>query len=231
MTISLLLIPGLNCTERAFMPTLESVWPLASVTIVNHWRGDSMAAIARGILAEAPPRFALLGFSMGGYVAFEMWRQAPRRIDRLCCLATQARPDTPEQAENRRRMIALAAQGRFEQVFGANFANTVHPDHVNDARLREVHARMARETGSETYMAQQTAILGRPDSRLDLAGITVPTSVIVGEADMVTGVDGAREIAEGVPGATFTIVPGAGHMVPLEQPAAVGTALADWLRR
>jgi Predicted hydrolases or acyltransferases (alpha/beta hydrolase superfamily) len=231
MTVPLLLIPGLNCTERAFLPLVGALWPLTSVTVVNHRRGDSMAAIASAILAEAPPRFALLGFSMGGYIAFEMLRQAPERVDRLCCLATMARPDTAEQAENRRRMIALAEQGRFDQVIGANYPNTVHPDNVSSSELRELHATMARETGAETYVAQQRAILARPDSRADLAGIRVPTCVVVGEADMVTGVDGATEIADGVPGAELTMVPGAGHMVPLEQPAAVGKALARWLGR
>ncbi|WEJ33308.1 alpha/beta hydrolase [Devosia sp. SD17-2] len=226
----LLLIPGLNCTERAFVPLLPALWEQTTVTLVNHRRGDTMADIAAAILAQAPPRFALLGFSMGGYIAFEILRQAPARVSRLCCLATMARPDTAEQADNRGRVMALAAGGKFDSVAGANFPNTVHPDNVDDVALRSAHLTMARDTGAQTYIAQQRAILARTDSRPLLPTLAIPTAVIVGSADQVTGVDGARQIAEAVPGARLTLIEGAGHLVPLEKPAETATAILDWLR-
>ncbi|MCW5722588.1 MAG: alpha/beta fold hydrolase [Devosia sp.] len=225
----LLLVPGLNCTERAFAPLLPALWPERSIVIANHRRGNSMAAIAAAILAEAPPRFALLGFSMGGYIAFEIMRQAPERVTRLCCLATMARPDSAELAALRRRMLALAAAGKFDAVAGANFAHAVHPDHQNNEELRAIHLGMARETGAAAYIDQQSAVLHRPDSRPVLASIAVPTAVIVGEADQVTGVDGATQIAAAIAGARFTIIPGAGHLVPLEQPEATAAAIRLWL--
>lgn len=226
----LLLVPGLNCTERAFAGLLPNLWPERSITIANHRRGESVGAIAAAILAEAPPRFALLGFSMGGYIAFEMLRQASERITRLCCLATMARPDSAEQAENRRRMLALAGAGKFDAIAGANFPNAVHPDHERDEALRNIHIEMARQTGAATYIAQQTAILARPDSRPLLARIAIPTAVIVGDADRITGVDGAKEIAAGISGASLTIIAGAGHLVPLERPGETARAIVDWLR-
>lgn len=226
----LLLVPGLNCTERAFAGLLPTLWPERSIVIANHRRGESMSAIAAAILAEAPPRFALLGFSMGGYIAFEMLRQAPERIARLCCLATMARPDSAEQGENRRRMLALAEAGKFDAIAAANFPNAVHPDHERDEALRTIHVEMARQTGATTYIAQQTAILGRPDSRPLLPQISVPAAVIVGDADRITGVDGAEEIAAGIPDASLTVIAGAGHLVPLERPAETARAVVDWLR-
>lgn len=226
----LLLIPGLNCTERAFVPLLPALWDQTSVGLVNHRRGDTMSAIAAAILAEAPPRFALLGFSMGGYIAFEILRQAPERVSRLCCLATMARPDSAEQAENRRRMLALAEAGKFDSVAGANFPNTVHPDNAGDSQLKAAHLSMALATGAATYIAQQRAILGRTDSRPLLPHIAVPTAIIVGAADQVTGVDGAEEIAAAIPGAQLTVIEGAGHLVPLERPAETTTAIVEWLR-
>lgn len=225
----LLLVPGLNCTERAFAPLLGDLWADRSILIANHRRGNSVAAIAGAILAEAPARFALLGFSMGGYIAFEMLRQAPERITRLCFLATMARPDSPEQAENRRRMLALARAGKFDAVAGANFAHAVHPDHAEDPALRAVHLDMAQRTGPQTYIDQQTAILARPDSRPVLGRIAVPTAVIVGDADRITGVEGACEIAEGIAGARLSLIAGAGHLVPLERPAQTAAAILDWL--
>jgi len=227
----LLLIPGLNCTEEAFVPLLPQLWAHGSVMLVNHRRGGSMADIARAVLAEAPPRFALLGFSMGGYIAMEILRQAPDRVTRICFLSTTAAPDTAEQAENRRRMVQLAEGGRFDLVAGANFPNVVHPESLRNAPLQAAHLRMARLTGAEVYVDQQTAILDRPDSRSMLPGITVPTAVIVGEADQVTGVAGAEELAANVPGATLSIIPGAGHLLPLERPGAASAAIVSWLTR
>src|SRR6187402_3054757 len=97
------LIPGLLCTPRLYAEQIPALWRFGPVTITNHTQDDSMAGIARRILAQAPPRFALIGLSMGGYVAFELQRQAPERVAKLALLATTARPDTPEQTEQRKR--------------------------------------------------------------------------------------------------------------------------------
>ena len=73
------LVPGLNCDARVFAGISQALWPLGPVTIANHMTGDRIEAIAKAILADAPPKFALIGFSMGGYIAFEILRQAPAR--------------------------------------------------------------------------------------------------------------------------------------------------------
>src|SRR5665213_4025180 len=94
-----LLIPGLGSSSRIYEPVIGSLRRFGPVTVANHIRDDSMGAIARRILAEAPPRFALAGHSMGGYIAFEIMRQAPDRVAKLALINTQARPDTPEVSE------------------------------------------------------------------------------------------------------------------------------------
>src|SRR6185436_3376359 len=99
------LIPGLLCTPRLYAEQLPSLWRFGSVTVADHTRDDSMPGIARRILAQAPPKFALIGLSMGGYVAFEVQRQAPERVAKLALLDTTARPDAPEQTEQRKRQI------------------------------------------------------------------------------------------------------------------------------
>ena len=95
-TMPILLVPGLGGSPRIYAPVAPALWRLGPVTVANHIRDDNMGAIARRILAEAPPRFALAGHSMGGYIAFEIIRQAPERVARLALINTQARPDTPE---------------------------------------------------------------------------------------------------------------------------------------
>src|ERR1700716_3779957 len=94
--IPILLIPGLLCSPRLYADQVPQLWRLGPVTIADHTRDDSMSAIARRILAAAPPRFALVGHSMGGYIALEIMRQAPARVARLALLDTAAHADTPE---------------------------------------------------------------------------------------------------------------------------------------
>ena len=115
-TMPILLVPGLASSPRIFAPVLPAFWRFGPVTVANHIRDDNMGAIARRILAEAPPRFALAGHSMGGYIAFEIMRQAPERVAKLALINTQARPDTPETSERRRGQMARAKAGEFHAI-------------------------------------------------------------------------------------------------------------------
>jgi pimeloyl-ACP methyl ester carboxylesterase len=189
-----------------------------------------VAGIARQILAAAPPRFALVGYSMGGYLSFEILRQAPERVARLALLDTTARTDTPESIDNRRRRIALAEGGKFGLVIEQSFANSVHRDNAGNSDLYSIHRAMAGANGAPVYVRQQQAIIARPDSRALLPAIEVPTLIVVGEADEITPPDAAREMHEAIAGSTLAVVPRAGHLALLEQPTLVNAALADWAR-
>ena len=101
-TLPLVLIPGLLCSARLFAPQIAGLWPFGSVTVADHRRDNEMTAIAARILADAPPRFALAGLSMGGYVAFAILRLAPERVVKLAFLDTSARPDAAEQSAARK---------------------------------------------------------------------------------------------------------------------------------
>ena len=94
--LPVILVPGLLCSARLYAPQIAALWPYGQVAVADHRRDASMAAIAARILANAPPRFALAGLSMGGYIAFAMLRLAPERIAKLALLDTSARPDTAE---------------------------------------------------------------------------------------------------------------------------------------
>ncbi|MGA8076466.1 MAG: alpha/beta hydrolase, partial [Xanthobacteraceae bacterium] len=107
-SLPIVLVPGLTCTARLYAEQIPALWRFGPVTVADHRRDDSMAAIARRILAAAPPRFALVGLSMGGYIAFEIMRQEPNRVAKLALLDTGSRADTPEQTERRRVLMALA---------------------------------------------------------------------------------------------------------------------------
>jgi pimeloyl-ACP methyl ester carboxylesterase len=112
----LVLVPGLACTEYLFAEQIGSLRGKVAVSVADHARNDTMSAIARAVLATAPNRFALCGLSMGSYIAFEMVRQAPDRIERLALLDTSALSDTPEQTERRLKLIAMAQIGEYKSV-------------------------------------------------------------------------------------------------------------------
>jgi pimeloyl-ACP methyl ester carboxylesterase len=231
MSSPILLVPGLNCTAECYAGQIASLWQFGPVHVANHKRGATMAGIAEAILRDAPPRFALAGFSMGGYIAFELLRQAPGRVTRLALIDTMARLDTPEGLQKRHDAIRLAESGRHRQLVAANYPLSVHPDNAGNAAVRDISIRMAVDNGPDVYIRQQQAIIGRPDSTPDLAGIRVPTTIIVGEADAITPVADARAMATTIPDAHLVTIRGAGHMSPTEQPAAVADALVGWLSR
>lgn len=223
-----LLIPGLNCDARVYSGVANALWPFGPVTIANHREHDSMRAIAAAILEAAPPEFGLVGFSMGGYVAFELLRQAPERVTKLALLDTSARPDTPESTENRRRRIAMAQGGKMALVTEQSFPLSVHPESESNSDLYAIHRAMAEINGPDAYSRQQEAIINRPDSRPDLAGIKVPTLIVVGEGDQITPPEQAEEMHKAIAGSRLVKVPRAGHLALLEQPDAVQEAMVQW---
>jgi pimeloyl-ACP methyl ester carboxylesterase len=167
---------------------------------------------------------------MGGYLAFEMLRQAPERVLKLCLLDSSARPDSPESIEKRRAGMAKALSGAFEETVSSTFATAVHPEHLDRIDIRAVHMSMARMLGSEIYIRHQEAIISRPDSRPDLPAIKVPTLIIVGDSDQITVPDAAKEMHAGIADSKLVIVEKAGHLALLEQPMAVAAALRAWAR-
>ena len=228
-SLPVVLVPGLLGSPRLYAPQIPELWRRGPVMVADHTRDDSMGAMARRILASAPPRFALAGLSMGGYVALEIIRQAPARVAKLALLDTSARADTPEAIATRHAQMALAASGRLGQVVEAQFERLVHPLHRTDPQLREANRLMAEDVGPEAFVRQQNAIIGRPDSRPTLTTISCPTLVLVGEQDQLTPLDRAVEMAHGIRGAELVTVPECAHLSTLEQPRAVTRALLGWL--
>ena len=234
MTLSshpILLIPGLDCSPRLYAAQIPMLWRFGPVTLAAHTHDDTIAAIARRILADAPPRFALAGLSMGGYIAFEIMRQAPERVAKLALLDTNGRDDSPEAQQKRRANITLAETGRFEEAIELVWPMLVHPDRHKDALLKQIHVAMCHDVGPEAYVRQQRAILTRADSRPLLASIKCPTLVLVGEQDELTPPFLSEEMAAGISGAKLVKVPHCGHLSTLEQPDAVNAALVEWMSR
>ncbi len=226
----LLLIPGLLCTAELYAPQLNALALHARMTVANHTTACSISAIAATILAAAPARFSLCGLSMGGYLAFEIMRQAPERVTRLALLDTAAKPDTPDRTKFRQAQVARAEIEGLGAVAHDLLPQWVHPRHLADPSLSHTVAQMAANTGVTHFARQQAAIAGRVDSRPGLAAIKVPTLVLVGREDAATPLADAEEIARGIKGSRLVVVEDCGHLSTLEKPAVVSAALLGWLR-
>lgn len=228
-SLPLVLLPGLLCSARLYTSQVAALWPFGQVTIADHRCDADMAAIAKRILADAPPRFALAGLSMGGYIAFAMMCLAPERIAKLALLDTSARPDVPEQKAGREKLIAMAEAGKLAEVTDLLKLRFLHRNRQNDEALSRVLHDMAAETGAEGFVRQQKAIMSRADARPLLAAIRCPALVLVGEGDELTPSELSKEIAGGISGSKLVVVPDCGHLSTLEKPEAVNAALAEWL--
>lgn len=228
-SLPLVLVPGLLCSARLYAGQVAALWPFGQVAVADHRRDADMAAIAARILSDAPPRFALAGLSMGGYIAFAMMRLAPERIVKLALLDTSARPDTSESKVGREKFIAMAQAGKLNDIVETLTPRFLHRSRHNDEGLKRIVRDMAAETGAEAFVRQIKAIMSRPDSRPLLASIRCLTLVLVGEGDELTPPELAKEIAGGISGARLVVVPECGHLSTIEKPDAVNAALAEWL--
>jgi pimeloyl-ACP methyl ester carboxylesterase len=225
----LVLVPGLLCTKALWAPQIAALGDVVDITVANHRRHRTMRGIARSVLATAPRRFALAGLSMGGYIAYEIVRQAPERVTRLALLDTGSRAGAPERKARRLELIALAEREGVEAAQDALMSVLIHKSRLTEKPLVDAIRQMAVDTGVAAFKRQQAAIMGRPDNRPLLASIRCPTLVLVGREDALTPVDLAREIAAGIPGARLKIVPDCGHLSTMERPDAVNHALRAWL--
>lgn len=225
----LVLIPGLLCDHALWAHQVRYLSDTADVTVADVTRDDTLAAMAERVLAEAPRTFALAGLSMGGYVAQEIMRQAPERVERLALLATNARADSAEKVANRQELIRLADLGKFKGVTPRLLPNLIHPSRLKDPAVADVVMEMAGRVGQEAFKRQQHAIMTRNDGRADLAAIRVPTVVICGREDALSSVELHREMAEGIAGGKLVVIEDCGHLSPLERPYAVTAVMRYWL--
>ena len=215
----LLLLPGLLCDDRLWLPQVEALSERVDIVIADMTRDDTMAGMARRALDAAPERFALAGLSMGGYVALEIMRQAPERVTGLALLDTGARADTPEQTVRRRDLIALADRGEFKAVSPRLLPLFVHESRLTDDALIVDVTAMAESVGKDAFLRQQKAIMGRPDSRPGLPDISCPTLILCGRDDVLTPPSLSEEIAELIPGADLVLIDDCGHLSTMERPA------------
>lgn len=226
----LVLIPGLGSDGAVWARTIAALGSDARCLVGDTLRDDSLAGMAERILAAAPSGFHLAGVSMGGMVALEIMRLAPERVRGLALVDTNARPDTPEQADRRRaaNAVVLAAPD-LRALAQGSLGTLVHDNAPEDVRTGLLD--MTERVGAETYARQNLAVAARADQRPILAAVRVPTIVVVGADDRMTPPALSEEIASRVPGAELHVIPGCGHLPPIEAPQLMAGYLRALMRR
>lgn len=227
----LLLIPGLVCTRLLWEPQIAGLADIANIEVADHNRDETIPAIAARILESAPPTFALAGLSMGGYIAFEVWRQAPERVERIALLDTRATMDAPEETVRRKELLALVERGRFTGVHDRLIPLFVHADRLDDQNLIGIIRQMAEDTGKDGFVRQTRALMGRQPAHDVCRSINVPALVLCGRQDALTPLQMHEEMANLIPNATLSVIEDCGHLSTLEKPDQVNAEMRAWLTR
>lgn len=229
MADALILIPGMMCDLRVFLPQISALSADRAVMLAPVTQGERIEEIASGLMHQLPARFDLAGFDLGGAVALELLRRAPDRIARLCLIGTEPLAETPAQAAAREPLIVGARAGRLDEALG----QALLPDHLAQGperlKLLDQLRRMGGDLGAEIFIRQSRAQQRRRDQQGTLRRCKAETLLICGEHDALTPPRRHEFMAGLIPHARLKIIKDAGHFPTLEQPAAMTEALREWL--
>ena len=236
MPVTPVLLPGNMCDARLWRGGDEAILtmlndqPFAPAFDADLAQDDSIAAMAERTLATTRGRVLPIGFSMGAIVAVEMVVQAPERIAGLVLAGYNATADLPERAAHRPVQQAEVSTGGLERVLVEELKpNYLAAQNRSDASLLDLLRDMGMTLGDDVFVRQSEALRLRNDRRDAIATLDVPVLYMCGSEDTLCPPEWHRKWAQMTPNAQFTEISGAGHMLPLEQPAAFSAALISWL--
>lgn len=226
--IPLLLLPGLLNDAELWRAQIADLSDIADCIVGDQTRSDTLQAVAMDVLAQAPPRFALAGFSLGGFVAQQILRVAPERVRRLALIGTSIHPDSPERAAQRRAQRASARlPGAFHGFGDRLMRSYIDASRLDDHDLVQRVRAMTARLGADVFLRQSA--LERPDGRAVLAACRDPLLIVCGANDRITPPAVSEEMHALAPHSQLRVLPGCGHLAPMEKPDEVSAALRGWL--
>ena len=232
MPLPLLLVPGSLCTDMLFQAQISAFKSNREVLVGDFSNCDSIETMATKVLLEAPAEFALAGLSMGGIVAFEMFRQAPERIERIALLGTNPWGELPEHVPVRHQQINNIAQGGVESL-KTLVSQQLMPKYAFKSeqllQLEPLVMEMALEVGTDEFINQWRALASRADSWSTLKDIRCPTLILCGFHDKLCSEKLHQDMALEIKHAKLEIIEEAGHLSTLDAPEQVNKALENWL--
>ena len=230
MRENLIFVPGLLCSSDMWLAQISAFEEHYDLYLFDHTAHDNLPDMVRAFLKDAPGSFALAGLSMGGYIAFEVMRQASDRVEKLVLLDSNARADREPQIKMRQELIQRAGKEDIRDIAQELTEYLIHPEQMKNAELCGRILDMASEVGAGAFQKQQKALMGRPDSREFLPEIKCPTLIICGEQDMLTPPKVHQEMADLIPGAEMHIIADCGHLSTMERPDEVNRLMSEFFR-
>jgi len=229
--MAMVLLPGVMCDAGLWQEMAADLAPFGPLVYGDLASDSELEAMAASVLRQAPERFTLVGFSMGGFVAREMFRQAPERVEKLMLIATSSERDSAQtQAFKTATARSLqSASGEFRGLSQKSIALSLSKKHAEDERLREKIYQMSLRMGKAAY-CRQLLMARNSDTHL-LSQIRCPTLVIAAAEDRMRTVQESQTLCDEIPHAELKVIADSGHMLPLEQPATLAKTMIAWLQK
>jgi pimeloyl-ACP methyl ester carboxylesterase len=222
---SIVLIPGYMLDETLwdkFRENLTEEWSVFNASLSG---GKTIREIAHALADHLPPKFVLVGFSLGGYIARQLAADFPHRVDALVIIASSLREDTEQQMESKQQAIQALSASTFKGLSRISIAKSLHPRNALDTKLISDIKQMGCRLGYQAFVDQSS--LRRTD--VPAATIRCPTLVIASANDGLRSMEEASELVAAIPNASLQIFDGSGHMIPFEQPEELAQTIIEWL--
>lgn len=223
-SLSIVLIPGFMLDDSLWddlIIELPSEWHVFKANLLN---GNTIPEIALSIAHNAPEKFILIGFSLGGYIARSLAEQFPDRLSALILIASSLRSDTPAQKDHKLTTIRLNSKVSFRGLSSISIIKSLHPSNIQNRVLVKKIQGMGKSLDYEAFVKQ--SLLNRDE--YDMRKIKCPTLVVYGDQDQLRSAEEAAELHSQIIGSDLRVVQNTGHMIPMEQPQALAQIISAW---
>jgi len=225
----LVMIPGMMCDERIFAPQIEELVPKRSVHVADISKHDNISDLAADVLSHAPPKFCLVGHSMGGIVAMEICAQDPKRIEKLVLIDTNPLAELEEVKLKREPQISDALSGKLINVIRDEMKPNYLASSENQDIILNICLEMALSLGPKVFINQSRALQTRADQQSNIQSINIPVLIMCGSEDKLCTVERHEMMHNMISNSELKIINNAGHMPTLEQPSETTEVLKEWL--
>ncbi len=225
----LVMIPGMMCDERIFAPQIEELVSKRSVHVADISKHDNISDLAADVLSHAPPKFCLVGHSMGGIVAMEICAQDPKRIEKLVLIDTNPLAELEEVKLKREPQISDALSGKLINVIRDEMKPNYLASSENQDIILNICLEMALSLGPKVFINQSRALQTRADQQSNIQSINIPVLIMCGSEDKLCTVERHEMMHNMISNSELKIINNAGHMPTLEQPSETTEVLKEWL--
>jgi len=225
------MVPGMMCDERIFSPQIEELSKSLEVTVADISNFSSVSELASDVLKKAPKSFSLLGHSMGGIVAMEIYSQEPKRIEKLILMDTNPKAELDEVKLKREPQIKEVNKGKLLEVMRDEMKPNYLAESENKRSVLNVCMDMALTLGPDVFINQSRALQSRLDQQNTIQSIKIPVLIMCGSEDKLCPVERHEMMHNMISDSDLIIINNAGHMPTLEQPRETTEVLKEWLMR